>query len=474
MSTFTELYLQAALAGELGDKKFVRVVLDLSERAKGPKILQRDPGRIHNMLAQMGPRAQRVMDAAVDIERAWAVNTDVCLRFPIEFITELRGMPEIRSIRPARRHVTQLDETLLVHEILEPLRSALTGRGVRIAILDSGIDLNHPDLKGRVDLNASRNFSSEGAPHYVNDMNGHGTHVAGIIAGNGPTYRGVAPDAQLVICKIFDHLGTAEEGRVDLAVQHAIAQGVDLINYSGGFAPIINGKITAPPPWVWPADESKEERAFRMAARRGILGVVSAGNYGAHGPGTISMPGTSMEVLTVGSTGHDKVRSSFSSFGPIRRSKGVAADDIAAFNASLPETKVARRPKPDLAAVGGEVSQGADCYHEFGVVGLRADAVAATNPCVIGNHIRMAGTSQAAPIVTGMAALAIQGLRERAYQDVPERTQAWTRLLRGLLRHACSTAGGDKRCGNGVPSLPRLDVLVGDVVAGRLRPAQLR
>jgi subtilisin family serine protease len=189
MSTFTELYLQAALAGELGDEKYVRVVLDLSERAKGPKSLQRDPGRIHGMLAHMGPRAQRVMDAAVDIERAWAVNTDVCLRFPINFIAELRGMPEIRSIRPARRHVTQLDETLRVHEILEPQRSAMTGRGVRIAILDSGIDLNHPDLRGRVDLNASRNFSSEGPPHYVNDMNGHGTHVAGIIAGHGPTYR---------------------------------------------------------------------------------------------------------------------------------------------------------------------------------------------------------------------------------------------------------------------------------------------
>lgn len=270
----------------------------------------------------------------------------------------------------------------------------------------------------------------------------------------------MAPDAELVNCKIFDHLGTTEEGRVDLAVQLAIAQGVDLINYSGGFAPVINGKITMPPPWVWPADESKEERVFRMAARRGILGVVSAGNYGAHGPGTIAMPGTSMEVLTVGSTGHDKARSSFSSFGPIRRSNGVAADDIAAFDANMPETKVARRLKPDLAAVGGEVSQDADCYHEFGVIGLRADAVAATNPCVSGSHIRMAGTSQAAPIVAGMAALAIQGLRERRYQGVPERTRAWTRLLhvcRGTLAATPPVTSGVAvachRCGVSINSL---------------------
>ena len=95
-----------------------------------------------------------------------------------------------------------------------------TGDGVKVAILDSGC-IQHPDLINNII--GGKNFTTEGSATDYNDLNGHGTHVAGIIAGNGKV-MGVAPNAKLLILKVLDKTGNGNcQGLYD-AINYAIEQ----------------------------------------------------------------------------------------------------------------------------------------------------------------------------------------------------------------------------------------------------------
>lgn len=111
-----------------------------------------------------------------------------------------------------------------------------TGDGVKVAILDSGC-IQHPDLINNII--GGKNFTSEGSETDYNDLNGHGTHVAGIIAGNGKVI-GVAPNAKLLILKVLDKTGNGNcQGLYD-AINYAIEQKVDIINMSLGISINVN------------------------------------------------------------------------------------------------------------------------------------------------------------------------------------------------------------------------------------------
>ncbi|WTW92078.1 S8 family serine peptidase [Streptomycetaceae bacterium NBC_01309] len=235
-------------------------------------------------------------------------------------------------------------------------QSGYTGDGVRVAVLDTGYDGTHPDLQNVV---AAEGFVSLW-PNPAVDEGGHGTHVASIVAGSGAAsggqYKGVAPDADLVIGKVCAGIYCLEsdtlEG-IEWAVETAQAKVVNMslrFPVSDASRPIIDMVNTYS---VW-----------------GVLFVVGAGNSG---PGSIASPGAAAGALTVGAADGTSGVASFSSRGPV-------------FNHLV---------KPEVVAPG------------VGIVAARSSMGVAENP-VGTRYDRRNGTSMAAPHVAGAAALLIQ------------------------------------------------------------------
>jgi subtilisin family serine protease len=324
-------------------------VVDLSiipRRQSEAMELLRSTGIGGDVLTATGIRPRRILAGLK------TVTADI----PAGQLESLASSPSVEYVRPVRWHRMHLDASAPLLGVDASVRSRFTGRGVRVAVIDSGIDASHPDLTGRVDLARSRNFTSEGDPDDVTDHHGHGTHVAGIIGGAGNQFRGVAPEVEFIVCKVFDGTGQAtEEGAVIEAVRWAVSQGADIINYSGGFAPVYQGVPLIAPPWVWPDELLEEEQEFQRAVEAGVVAVVSAGNEGALGhSGTLSLPATCSAVISVGAISKLRQRSSFSSAGPSLRSPAVPPFEMVASLSPVLEP-VQQIPKVDLVAPGGEV-----------------------------------------------------------------------------------------------------------------------
>ncbi len=174
------------------------------------------------------------------------------------------------------------------------------GQGVKIAVIDSGIDYNHPDL--------SANYA--GGYDFVNkdndpfDDNGHGTHVAGTVAAvvNNAGVVGVAPEAWLYVLKVLNASGSGNYSDIVAALQWAVNNGMDITNNSYGSSS--NPGITV-------------EQAFDNAYNAGLLHVAAAGNSGnTRGTGdNVIYPARYATVIAVAATDKTDKRASFSSTG---------------------------------------------------------------------------------------------------------------------------------------------------------------
>ncbi|MFI6459141.1 S8 family peptidase [Streptomyces sp. NPDC050538] len=232
-----------------------------------------------------------------------------------------------------------------------------TGKGVKIAVLDTGVDADHPDLKTQVI--ASKNFSTAAD---ANDHFGHGTHVASIAAGTGAKshgkYKGVAPDAKILNGKVLDDNGSGDDSGILAGMEWAAGQGADIVNLSLG------GQDT-------PGIDPLEAEVNKLSTEKGILFAIAAGN---EGPESIGSPGSADAALTVGAVdGNDKL-ADFSSTGP-RVGDGAI--------------------KPDVTAPGVDITAAA-------APGSVIDKEVGENPP---GYLTISGTSMATPHVAGAAAI---------------------------------------------------------------------
>lgn len=321
-----------------------------------------------------------------------------------------------------------------------------TGKGVRVGVIDSGIDFSHPDLAGAIDVAASCSFINSATPTAdpqevangdcsnktaVQDLQGHGTHVATTIAGrqNGIGIVGVAPDATIVAIKACTIVGFCFADSVAAALRYAGDQRLDVVNLS----------LFADPYLFYCANDADQRAilkdlkdAARYAQQRGVVIVAAAGNEAddlSH-PATDPIspdwpPDTAVVrdvrnncrvapaeipgVVTVSATGVSTL-ASYSNVGPV---------DVTAPGGDAPQT-------PAGVFGRGRVLAGWSSTDETGTW----EALIPANRAVVsggGRYVWISGTSMASPHAAGVAAL----IREM-HPDMPQGAVA------ALLRSSAS------------------------------------
>jgi len=286
-----------------------------------------------------------------------------------EFIQRIKNLPYVKTVIPNYKISVTLDEStpLINADDLWKIEDAygrnITGKGIKIAILDTGVDYTHPDLKD--------NYIQQGSYDIINndtdpmDDNDHGTHCAGIICGKGISsnfqYIGVAPDAKYYAIKILNENGDGNFETYLSGMEKALDPNSDG-DYSD-HSDIISLSFGTDEPGR-PDDQFC--KVIDNIVEAGVIVVAAAGNRGPES-NTITSPGCALKSICVGSTDKHDVIASSSSRGPVVWDGNYMI-------------------KPDMVAPG----------------------VSITSTKNGGGYIIKSGTSMAAPHVTGAAALILQ------------------------------------------------------------------
>lgn len=233
--------------------------------------------------------------------------------------------------------------------------SGIEGQGITVAVLDTGVDLQHPDLAEAV-VDSKSFVPGEG----VADVHGHGTHVASTVAGRGTASdgveKGVAPAADLVVGKVLSD----DQG---FGLESWIIEGME---WASDEAPVVNMSLGS----TEPSDgtDPMAQAVDTLTAEKGTLFVIAAGNYGRYSG--IGSPGAAEAALTVGAVDDTDTRAYFQDMGP-RLGDALVKPDITG-------------PGVDILAARASLSPGEGFY------------------------TTMSGTSMATPHVAGAAALLLQ------------------------------------------------------------------
>lgn len=259
-----------------------------------------------------------------------------------------------------------------------------TGKNVKVAIMDSGIDTEHRDLRVKGGFCSLAPDCSTGVPY--DDNNGHGTHVAGVIAAlaNDTGIVGIAPNVDLYSIKVLNDLGAGTTGSIIRGIEWAIQQQVDIINLS----------ITST------TDDPLIKKALQAAYDKGILLVGAAGNQGSKTTNSVTYPAKYDTVIAV-----------------------------SAINANLtPYSQSSYGPEVEISAPGVDIFSTYPSEWDF--IDGKQDG-----------YTFLSGTSMAAPHVTGVLAL----LKER----FPSMTHVEIRNLLGGLSKDLGDVGRDSTYGIG-------------------------
>jgi serine protease AprX len=298
----------------------------------------------------------------------------IAIRVPgADAAEKLGALENVKYVEPNIEFHATLEEAAPIVGAPQAWDLGYTGKGVTVALVDTGIDGTHPDLKGRI--SQFKDFVQGRTTAY--DDFGHGTHCAGIIGGNGAAsdgkYKGIAPEVTYIGIKVLGKDGSGSLDNILAGINYAAQTDASIISMSLGSN-----------------DHSQAmDDAVAKAVAAGKIVVCAAGNSGP-GARTIGCPADAPDALTVGATDKSDNIASFSSRGPT--SDG--------------------RIKPDVSAPGKDI------------VSCRATG---TNDGKAINtyYLSMSGTSMACPMVSGIVADLLQkkpGLTPAEVKDILEKT----------------------------------------------------
>jgi serine protease AprX len=378
-----------AVAQAGGDAHQARVAGDLAARAASSAdgttdvILHGSPDDIYALASRHGLQVKRTLRSGAVISlsarQLAAVSAD----------PGVDALPADRAVHPTMAVTVEATGVDQVWRGIDRL-GRYTGQGVGVAVIDSGVT-EHSDLRGRIAVHVD--FTDEQGRG--RDFYGHGTHIAGIIAGNGvdlpgndAPFRGMAPGAHIINLRVLGPDGSGKTSDVleaiDWAIEHRVQYNIRVLNVSLGH------------PVVEPAGDDPLVQAVERASAAGIVVVCSAGNLGKDPQtgktiiGAINSPGNAPSVLTVGA---------LNTHGTPERSD----DEVTTYSSRGP-TYLDGLIKPDLVAPGNRIVS----------LEARNSTLAREHPDwhVSGqgnrSYISFSGTSQASAVVAGAAAVLLQ------------------------------------------------------------------
>ncbi|MCZ4507640.1 S8 family serine peptidase [Streptomyces sp. ActVer] len=293
----------------------------------------------------------------------------------------------------------------------EVWQSGYDGKGVKVAVLDTGVDTGHPDLAGK--LAETKSFVPTEA---VQDGHGHGTHVASTIAGSGAAsdgrLKGVAPGAELLVGKVLANDGRGQTSWILDGMDWAARSGAKIVSMSLG------GDASGP-------SDVLSETVDELSASTGALFVIAAGNSGPSEQ-TLGTPGIADSALTVGAVDKSDKLASFSSRGPRLGDSAI---------------------KPEITAPG------------VGIAAARALGTNMPGSTPVGDsYTRVSGTSMATPHVSGTAALVAQAHPDWTGQQIKQAlaTTAETSPDASVFEQGDGRVDAVRAVGQGVFATPAL------------------
>lgn len=336
----------------------------LSKENVVPLLKKHSANRQQNIAILLNDEKKRYK--ADKIKQFWIVNAIAVYATP-DLIEKLSARDDVESIeldsqvhmiedysiRVSQGQIDNATNEIKRINATKAWEIGLDGTGINVSVIDTGIYANHPDISGRVIKWIDYINSSRILPY---DDQGHGTHVAGTVGGNGVggVTTGVAPNVSLFGAKVLDSNGSGYSSDVISAIQWSVDNKADIISLSLG-----GGRDLA------------MKNTINNAISAGVTVIAAAGNSGP-GNGSIIFPAGEKNVIAVGAVDSSDNIASFSSRGPII----VDGEELI---------------KPDISAPGV-------CINSLSNIGGYANC--------------WSGTSMATPHVSGTAALLLQAARK--------------------------------------------------------------
>jgi len=319
-----------------------------------------------------------IMDLSTKFKKRLPLIKGIACNLDIETIYRLASSPDIEFISFDSEVYALLDISVPTMEARFPHDQGYKGKGITVAVIDTGV-APHQDLTLPTNrIVGFKDFVNNQTEPY--DDNGHGTHVAGIIAGNGYSskgkYAGIAPEANILAIKALNKRGSGNMSDIIAAIEYAVETknkyNTKILNLSFGS----------------PANMSYEKdplcKSVKEAKKAGLIVVAAAGNSGPNEK-TIVSPGISPDVITVGAV-DDK------------RTIDPSDDEIASFSSRGPTKE--GLIKPDVVAPGVNINS--------------------LSNTELDGYKKMSGTSMATPLISGSVALLLDKYGDLSPDKVKE------------------------------------------------------